>query len=642
MNLKPLVVALALTSMTPFADEKKSVDEVIVVTATQGEQSLISAPASVSVVDFEELIKLPATDITNSLKDVVGVNVRVSGNGERAISLRGLNPSYTLLLVNGRRVNSREALIRGAFDLSSIPMTAIERIEVVRGPMSALYGSEAIGGVVNVILKQADDHWQVNGNIDHDSPIDGGGELTRTGVFARGALIENELYLSIGANISDREPWQPEDSQYGLISKTEKQERTGFNASLSWLASEHDKITIDSSIFNEDKSYKLWPGRDGNVAENLYESERVNFGLQHQREWLWGQSELSYYFEETDIQEDNARLDFVKGTQTNNSFAGKAVFGTDTHLLTAGFDYADNSLEHPRDFSNTADNQQTAVYLQDEWSVSDELVLTLSGRFTEHSEFGSNFSPRAYAVYQANEDLTFKGGIATGFKAPAMWRSNQGFSTISCGGRCVLVGNSELEPETSVSYEFATIYEFDSGFVRATLFSNTVEDLIARDTANFIGETASGEPKIQHININEVRSQGLEFDAQVSVTNQLDVVFNFTHTDSEDKSDGQPLLATPEQQVNLKLNWAVTDAVGLYGALNYIGEQYIEMAPTWEKTPASGYSLVNVGGNYRFNETFAIRYGVRNLFDKRLDLEDVDYGYAEVGRSYFAGLDFNF
>ncbi|HCW96507.1 MAG TPA: TonB-dependent receptor, partial [Pseudomonas sp.] len=134
-----------------------------VITATQTAHSELSAPASVSVVTREELDKLPVYSLADAVKYLPGVHINPSSTyGRKEIRLRGLDSDYTLLLVNGRRVNSRDALTfnyANDFDLSSIPMAAIERIEVIRGPMSTLYGADAMGGVINIITRRTLDSW---------------------------------------------------------------------------------------------------------------------------------------------------------------------------------------------------------------------------------------------------------------------------------------------------------------------------------------------------------------------------------------------------------------------------------------------------------------------------------------------------
>ncbi|GAL04046.1 colicin I receptor precursor [Photobacterium aphoticum] len=128
----------------------------MVVTATLTEHSELTAPASVSVITAEDIAKMPVKDLSEAIRSSTGVNIEGStAYGRNSIRIRGLDGKHTLLLINGRRINSQDALIRGNdFDLATIPLTAISRIEVVRGPVSSLYGSEAMGGVVNVILKR--------------------------------------------------------------------------------------------------------------------------------------------------------------------------------------------------------------------------------------------------------------------------------------------------------------------------------------------------------------------------------------------------------------------------------------------------------------------------------------------------------
>lgn len=129
--------------------------ETMVVTASSVEQNLKDAPASISVITQEDLQRKPVQNLKDVLKEVPGVQLTNEGDNRKGVSIRGLDSSYTLILVDGKRVNSRNAVFRhNDFDLNWIPVDSIERIEVVRGPMSSLYGSDALGGVVNIITKK--------------------------------------------------------------------------------------------------------------------------------------------------------------------------------------------------------------------------------------------------------------------------------------------------------------------------------------------------------------------------------------------------------------------------------------------------------------------------------------------------------
>ena len=144
--------------------------DTMVVTASATEQNLKDAPASISVITQEDLQRKPVQNLKDVLRDVPGVQLTSEGDNRKGVSIRGLDSSYTLILIDGKRVNSRNAVFRhNDFDLNWVPVDAIERIEVVRGPMSSLYGSDALGGVVNIITKKIGQKW--TGTLSADSTI---------------------------------------------------------------------------------------------------------------------------------------------------------------------------------------------------------------------------------------------------------------------------------------------------------------------------------------------------------------------------------------------------------------------------------------------------------------------------------------
>ncbi len=627
---------MAISGANANESEDKN-NEVIVVTATKSEQSIEQAPATVSVIENEEITRIPATDVTQALQTVAGIQIDKLDGDEPSISIRGLDSSFTLILVNGRRINSREAIVRGSFDVSSIPMSAIDRVEVVRGPMSTLYGSEALGGVVNIILKTPADEMLIAGNLSYTHPQNGGGELRQLGAFVSGALIPQTLYFTAALDASQKAEWHPTDSTVGNFNRQESQDRAGIDVGLTWLPSDKDKFLFDLGFMTDDREF---PGGDRKPESiSFYESDRIRLGAGYERQWSWGSSDLNYYFEQAEVMEDNSHPVLTKttGKQTNHNIDGKAAFGLHRQQVTVGFDLSDTELTHPRDYEGSAGNSQFAVYVQDEISIADPVVLTLSGRYTHHSEFGDNFSPRAYLVVTATDRLTLKGGVGTGFKAPALWRSAKNFSMPSCRGGCLLVGNPNLKPETSLSYELSALYSGDGWFARLTGFDNKVKDMITRDFETTIGQGPNGIDLIQHINLEEVKTQGFELEAKFDISADVVLNANLTYTNSEDVITGEELTFTPDVLGYLGADWYVNPDVSLYAQLNYTGKQF-----NWSREKLDGYELVNLGGSYNFTDNLKLKLGVSNLFDKRLDKSDQDYGYVEVGRAYYANLDFSY
>ena len=164
------LITATMPVMAEEASEVKENEDQMVVTASSVEQNLKDAPASISVITREDLQRKPVQNLKEVLKDVPGVQLTNESDNRQGVSIRGLGSSYTLILVDGKRVNSRNAVFRhNDFDLSWIPAESIERIEVVRGPMSSLYGSDALGGVVNIITRKVGTQW--HGTLSADTTV---------------------------------------------------------------------------------------------------------------------------------------------------------------------------------------------------------------------------------------------------------------------------------------------------------------------------------------------------------------------------------------------------------------------------------------------------------------------------------------
>ncbi len=635
-------VASALLVTPALAQEN---DEVVIVTGTSSQVSIHQAPASVTVVTSEEINQIPAANITQALAKIAGVQIS-QGSGEPSIKMRGLSSNYsnyTLLLINGRRVNSNEAIMRGAsFDISSIPLSAVDRVEVVRGPMSTLYGSEAIGGVVNVILKEPTDDFLVSGSVGFVSPETGDGELKNSSIFISGSIVPDSVLFHANVDVTDRDAWAVAAPQGKNSNIREAQERLSVDTSLTWLASDKDKVIFDLGLTVDDREVP---------NANTYESNRVSAGIGYQREWSWGLSSLNYYVEKSKVFENSVHphpmlKGEMKGTQLNQNFDGKAVLDLDDHIVTTGFDFSHTAVNHDRFYTEGQSSHQSAVYVQDEFSITDPLTLTVSGRYTQNEKFGGHFSPRVYLSYQVNESLTFKGGYGEGFKAPDIWWSSDKLFVISCGGRCYLRGNPDLEPETSQSFEFTTVWNQPTWYVQSTVFHNEIRDMILRDTKTAVGMTPKGAPIISMINLDQVESKGIEIDGEVDISDSVFLTANATYTNSKDKTTNEKLAYTPNLMANVGLNWSVTDELTLFSDVKYTGDQVYTHTDRATRTSTvrdlKPYATINLGGSFQVNDTFKLKAGLSNVTDRRLYEEEYEYNHVDMGRSFYAAVDFEF
>jgi outer membrane receptor for ferrienterochelin and colicins len=650
-----LAVAIALAgfvSLPSVASEPTQHTETMVVTANQYETSIKNAPASISVITREDIDKLPATDISTALESVAGVHVAKTTGAEPRIIIRGLqnqnssNGNYTLFLINGRRISSSETVIRGAsFDLSSIPMSAIEQIEVVRGPMSSLYGSEAIGGVVNVILKQASTETNVSGSLTYSMPADNnanallpnaGGELKAGNTFVSGSIIPDVLTYTATVDISDQEAWFPDNAGENFSPQTE-QKRNVFRGSLNWFITDRDDIYLDVSYSKDERVENSYFSSVNMLATSYYDGKKLTSTLGHVRSWDWGESDTSYFYETAQVNENNFHplVDEAELNQDNHTVDSRFVVDHfDSQILSLGAQVSYTSVENQRDYSSSRSVTQSAVYLQDEYFVTDDFAATLSGRLTHNNQFGNGFSPRVYFVYNGIDNVTLKGGYGEGFKSPTLFQSSEDFSLVSCGGRCTLVGNPDLKPQTSKTYELSAMYSGVDGYVQATGFFNDVKNLIDRDLTPFFNGTST---IIQYENVDKVETKGVELEGSYEFSTNWSFTANATYTDAVNKVDDEDIAYTPEWLANANLNWLATRDLSFFTGLNYTGKQ-----KDGSDNNLDAYTVVSLGGAYAFNENFTFRVGVTNVTDERLDQSTQAYEETEMGRTYYVKVDFDF
>lgn len=631
------VVAACFSAAAAAESARNDNTEVMVVTATKNQTSLREAPASISVIDNEEINRIPVNDVASVLERVPGVQVSRTSGSEPYISIRGLKnnnaarDNYTLLLVNGRRITSAETLVRGAtFDFSSIPMSAIDHIEVIRGPMSSLYGSDAIGGVVNVILKQPTDDTQVSASLTYSQPEEGGGAMKKGNVFVSGAALPDKLWYTVTAEMSKQDDWFPDDvnSSNTFVGNAEE-ERTGLHTSLTWLVNDTNTLLLDAGYMKNDRTFPE-EEKDDTSDDIISNSKKYTLGLGHQSMWDWGDSDVYYLYERTKVYDDNPHplLGVTNAKQQNHSLDTKiSLMNFERQVITTGFDVSHSSINIDQNYDGTQTTGQQAVFLQDEISLTQTMAATLSGRFTHHNEFGSEFTPRAYLVYSPTNRVTLKGGYAEGFKTPTIYQSSDEFALVSCGGSCYLTGNTDLKAETSKSYEFAASYSGDQWFAQATTFFNEVTNMIDRDTST----RSTGW--ITYQNIDKAQTKGVELEGEVDLSEEFALSANATYTHAKDKTDDISLENVPRWLSNVTLNWYASERVSLYTSANYTGKQWD--GDTW----LDPYITANIGGSYKFNQQWTIKAGVTNLLDENLESDDQDYSESLVGRTYFVTLD---
>ncbi|MFC7379868.1 TonB-dependent receptor domain-containing protein [Brevundimonas sp. GCM10030266] len=687
--------AMAMAQTAP-SQQPSALDDVVVTASTRA-QTVAQAPASISVVTGEQLENKAYVDLFDAVRDVEGVSVS-GGSNFQDILIRGLPGAYTLTLVDGRRQSTREARVNGNGGLEQNfmpPVGAIERIEVVRGPMSSLYGSDALGGVVNIITKKVPARWGGSVGADYVSQESGdSGDWYQGQFYAAGPLIADQLGLQLWGRTLERD----EDDIFNAPSSTGMMGSEEYNLAgrLAWTPTPDHEVLLQYDIARIDRfsTAGLTVAPTGRSVRNEHSRDAVS--LAWNGNWSWGTSALSVLRE--DAQRETYTAD-ATGTLIRGARAPEitntvwdALFhvpltGTPLgdHNLVFGGQIIENELVdvNPGARDNVAatfEVWQRALFAEDEISLTDDLALTLGLRWDDHKRYGDHWSPRAYLVWNPTDTLTLKGGVSTGFRAPEVRAVADGYAYETGGANCnygaglcgVIIGDPDLKPETSTSYELNALWRPSSTLsLNATVFRTDFTDKIADDRVCGPDVNSNGvcdvpaevvrwdeDPLYQlyyWYNVSDARIQGLELGGTWDATDALTLKANYTFTDSEQRGGlyaGQPLGRTPEHMANARADYEVNERLNLWGSVTYRGEEVnaglrvgINGTPIFDGPRQVGrlypdYTLVDIGGNWRVQDNVALKFGVYNVTDKVLDV--ATYDQQGDGRRYWLGVNVEF
>ena len=610
--------------------------EKTVVTATRTPVSIKDAPGAITVITAEDIKDIPAGDILDVIRETAGISMIGRGVGGRnVISIRGFDSRNSLIMVDGKRVAASDPVFgHSDFEQNWVPIESIERIEVVRGPLSALYGSEAMGGVINIITKKTTGQWQGGAKIGGGFRDDGnGGGNQNYAAQVGGPVLKGKLGFGVAAEyMRDEDTPDKDEPQY---SELEGKEVSSVSSKLTFTPTKNHTLEAAVGFVNDDRR------RDtksrGRNYEGINELEKTNFSLSWRGAIGPTNSTVQVY--RTDI-DKLSRKEYVDGKisdnpeqLTNDVIDAQTSFSVWSNLFTLGGELRKEELESLSLVDGKDDVTHGALFIQDELSLfSDRLLLTPGVRWDDHESFGSEVSPRLYALYKITEKINLKAGYGHSFRAPTIKQVSEGYH--AAFGPHEFFGNPDVQPETSDAYEAGVEYFSDKVFARAIYFYNDIENLIDWKQ---IGQT--GRVRLfEATNIAEAKTEGLETEVKVTLPYGLALSGNYTYLDAEDTKNDVRLDQRPRHTVNAKLKYT-WDTVGLSTALRfqYIADQVLENDDD-ELVEAPDYGLWNFSARKTLLNNFEIQLGVDNIGDVRLADKSDLFAYEERGRFYYAYL----
>lgn len=617
----------------------------VVVTATRSEQPIADAPATMSVVTGTELRRRPVQDLAEALENEPGVAINGIGMTRRGISIRGMSNEHVLTLVDGRRINDASAnMAHVDFDLGWVPSIAIDRIEVVRGPLSALYGSEALAGVINVITRRPRERLEVSALALAGFRDGQGGDSTQVAALAGGPLTD-----TIGVVAWGEYRYRDRTQSLADPRQSELEQRRALSGSIIawWEPLAGQRFEIGQAVIDDDRARDTVT-TSAPVIYYEYQDHvtRAQTYASYTGTWNWGEVRARAYRSVLErINERDRSQVPTQPTKVTNAVADGGVLINlfAGNRLTLGGEHRHETL---RDATvNTAGFESVdhdALFVQNEWDITGGVALTTGARFDHHPDYGWQVSPRAYLVVTPVEGLRLRGGFGEAFKAPSLKQLSRGYITVAAGGRFIITGNPDLKPETSTAYEFGASYAGRSWNIGATLFRNDLRGLVQTICVEFCG--IRGKERRAYVNVNRARTQGIELSAEVQPLSMLTLGASYTHVDPRDISANRELAERPNDTVKVKLAWEPSPGTAFNVRGRYIGKQtvYQTVGATTSAVRLDGYDLWSLDASHALNDRLTLKAGVDNLFRKRLAETSALYSFAEPGRVLFIGLGANF
>lgn len=657
----------------------------VVISATGYEQEIKHAPASISIISKEDILNKPIRDLGDIVQEVPGVSTSIEKTGASSINIRGMGSSYTLILIDGKRVNMSRGFDGRGFDSTSgaiPPASMIERVEVIRGPASTIYGSDAMGGVINIITKKSTD--KVSASVGFETRLQ---EHHDTWGNAQG--VNGNIFLPLGErfslnlrgkyNYAEKNSFFQKDIAGYTGSATNpytSHSPTGyinsnFGARLNYQANEQNSFYFDAD-FGFQRLGTL--NTSSSAIPMVKDYFKFNYILNHDGDYSFGRFNSFLHYADTSMLPhytpgytpggrtftkalENGRESGKRDHQSliwNPAFTYQTTFTKDFLfgdfgglILNAGpYFFYERLYKREGNFDTRIkyfdnDSYQVALFGEGELFLGDISSLTAGVRANYVQTFGVFASPRAYLNFFPTSWLTFKAGVASGLQVPQLSQRYDGYYADyeSRGTNQQLYGNANLVPEKSLNYEISSIIDTPAMNFTLTGFITDFTDAITSqsynngDTMPYYGVCAAGTGNTCSLPINEdkARIYGGEFGlkstkmlADLTTGFYFDLAYAYTKTERKSGTNkGKPLNNVPEHNLSAKLSYKKSKWDSY---VRYVGKY---------RTPAFGAHSANAGPGEYFKDTHIVDLGldyktgdkitlgfvVNNLFD----FDTVDY-----------------
>ena len=701
--LTTLLTGSVLWGGTAFAAEE-ALDEysldAMVVTATRTAMTVKEAPSAVEIVDSKKLEQTQAKTLHDALKGALGVNVFNDFQGRSNVSIRGSESRHVLIMVDGKRMGGELSYnSANAWDVDRIRMEDVEKVEIIRGPAGALYGSDAIGGVINVITKTPNKNI-AEINYEYGWYENGKGAGYKSNLYLQGA--ENNYSYKINAGLNKNRPYEvSEGNEANFYGKDQP-----LSLNVGYTFDNGNKLSFDVSRLKENNqehsfSSKVTPSmhpmmpttvtNKNGVVKN--DNKRTDYALTYsgndnKHDWMFRAYKSVYDKNYTSqSREDKFKNGVLAESKVSNKFdtvkrtlstiEGKDTINlSDKHKLTAGFEYRQDKSagtrikKNPAGMSNVhdaydeAEINYLAAYVQDEIKPDAKWLVIPSVRYDHSDKFGSEITSQIGTTYNAADDVRIKAVIGQGYKTPTVnelyhyWEMfpgawhNMGPMGMQFVPGKFYEGNPDLKPEKSLSYELAIEKDWgEKATVYLGAFRNEVKDLIETyGTGAFTNNTThpglAEQDAIQHYrNVPEAILQGVELYGSHRLGKDIYLNAGYTFLDAKDKTGNKRLSDRAKHQFTFGVSYQPENIYAwdfnfdLVSNINYYCQDTDRsiMGNTFYKT--KNFTIANIMTSRYLNKDTKIYLGIDNISNHQ---NFGAYSDGNLGRMYRVGMEYKF
>jgi vitamin B12 transporter len=601
----------------------------IVVTANRMPMPVSLIGSSVTVITAQQIKESQQSSVSALLRTVPGLTVVKSGGpgGSTSVFIRGANSDQTMVMIDGVEVNDPISPNHG-YDFANLSLNNIQRIEIIRGPQSTLYGSNAMGGVINIITKKGKKGHHANLKVEAGSYRTFNQALNVSGATQKLNYSLGVSHLrTAGISAASSKNGNSERDNYSDLDVSSRvnfiaSDQLDFDAILHWNTARFgmdDYLNVSPYNFADDLNLRgLDKSMVGRLAANLSlmdDQWRQTLGVsfsKHHRVYTDGGADAAQPIDTAYRDEYNSKL--LKFDWQNN------IQLSENNTLVAGAETQGeegSTIYHWGNFPKKS-SRTNAVYLQDNMHSGDTISGSLGARYDHQDQFNSKVTYQASGAYAMTKTTRLKASLGTGYKAPSL---SQLFDPT--------YGNPNLKPEESTGADISIIQQLNGGNtqVSATYFWNKYKNLI-----NSVYNASSRSYAYE--NVDKAKTQGVELAMDAKVQPRMKVGMTYTYTDTENLKTHKRLTRRPLNKANAYTQYGFTDNTEARFEAQYVGTR-----DEFDGTKMSEYLICNLLASSQVTPHFRVFGRVENLFNKQyVEVK----GYGTMGVAAYAGVNLSF